>query len=421
MDHTGVDFMQPCKVAYVLFKFPHLTETFVAQEIDAVRRSGTPVKIFSLLPPDPGPVHALSKELARRVEYAPGLLSWRLWWANLYFLLRSPRRFSSLFVELLREPCPVPDFRLKRIAVFFKAVALARRMQGTSVRLVHTHFAWLPGAAARVIAELLNLAYTVTTHAYDIYSIENDLLCFTIRSATHIVTISDYNKGEMLERCPGLDADRISVIRCGVDIDTFKPAPKEADERLVIVSVGSLIEKKGHAYLIRACRQLVDRDVDFECTIIGRGRDEPQLRQLIAENGLGDRVTLAGAKEQSAVLETYRNSDVFVLACVVEKSGRGRDGIPVALMEAMAMQLPVVSTRVSGIPELVRHEETGLLVPPRDEAALADAIERLSRDPELRRRLAERGRERVIEEFEIQKNAGRLVDLFEALIQEREQ
>lgn len=411
--------MRPDTVAYILFKFPHLTETFIAQEIHAVQRRGGAVKLFALLRPDPGPVHALSAGLVEKVRYAPGLMAWRLWAANLYLALRSPRRYVRLLFELLRQPCPVADFRLKRLVIFLKAVALAREIRGSPVRLLHAHFAWLPGAAARIIAELLDLAYTVTTHAYDIYSIENDLLCFVVGGATHVITISEYNKAEMLARCPSLEADRVSVIHCGIDVDTFCPAERRDDGRLNILSVGSLIEKKGHAYLIRACRRLQERGVDFTCTIIGRGRDEPALRQLINACQLEGRVKLAGAQPQSEVLNAFRHSDLFVLACVVDGRG-GRDGIPVALMEAMAMQVPVVSTRVSGIPELVRHEETGLLVPPRDEVALADAIERLARDPELRARLARNGRAWVTEAFEAQRSAGQLVQLFERLIEERE-
>ncbi len=410
--------MEPHEIAYVLLRFPHLTETFVAEEMRAIRDQAAPVRILSLLTPVPGPVHAVSKELIHDAEYAPGLISWKLWWAQIYFILSSPRKYFRLLFELLREPCPARGFLLKRWVIFVKAVALAKQLQGSSIKLLHTHFAWLPGAATRVMAELLNLPYTVTTHAYDIYSIENDLLCLTVRSAAHIVTISEYNKVEMLRRCPGLDAERISIIHCGVDTRRFSPQPHPVNHPLSIVAVGSLIEKKGHQYLVRACRRLKEQGVHFKCTIIGRGKEEANLRQLIADLNLEPCVTLAGAQDQQAVLETYQRSDVFVLACVVDKGG-DRDGIPVVLIEALAMQLPTVSTQVSGIPELVRHEETGLLVAPRDDVALAQALQRLGRDKELRERLAHSGRALVLTEFDIHKNARRLADLFEALIQER--
>jgi glycosyltransferase involved in cell wall biosynthesis len=411
--------MSENKVAYILLRFPHLTETFVAEEINAVNAHGTAVHIFSLLNPIPGPIHPVSRELSKGVTYAPGFLTWQLCWAQLYFLARNPLIYFRLLVELLREPCPVFDFYLKRLVIFLKAVSLAKEIKGTSVKLIHTHFAWLSGAATRVIAELLGLPYTTTTHAYDIYSVENDLLCLTARSAAHIVTISEYNKREILQRCPDLVKSRISVIHCGIDVDTFVPGQRSHNDTVSIVSVGSLIEKKGHEYLIRACGRLKARGLNFKCIIIGRGRDEPQLQKLVAEQSVGDRVTLAGAQEQSAVLETYRSSDIFVLACVVDQ-GKGRDGIPVAMMEALAMELPVVSTHVSGIPELVHHKETGLLVPPRDDAALADAIEELSRAPVLREHMGRNGRALVIDEFEIQKNARRLANLFVELIKEQE-
>jgi len=401
-------------VAYVLFRFPVLTETFVANEIWALRQqAGIKVHLFSLLKPKDEPVHPLSEQLVEHVNYAPDVHTWRLWRAQFHFLVRSPGRYLTLLTELVTQPYPGrrANLFLKRVAVFLKAVALAYELKNTPVRLLHTHFAWLSGAAARIISELLGRPFTVTVHAYDIFSSENDLLCFTTCAASRVVAISEFNRQTVLECCPDVKERIATVIHCGIDVDMFCPMARADAEPLSILSVGSLVAKKGHKYLIQACQQLKANGVDFRCSIIGGGSGEKALEQLIRECELEGLVDLKGPCKQSDVLNAYQEYDLFALACVVLLDG-GRDGIPVVLMEAMAMQMPVISTPVSGIPELVRHGETGWLVPERDATALAEAITRLAADEPLRKRLGRNGRALVEKEFEIRGNAARLADVF---------
>ena len=402
----------PIPVAYILLRFPHLTETFIAEEIRQVQSQGTPVRIFSLLPPRPGPVHPTSQGLLAQVEYAPPLHSPVLWLAQLAVLFTRPRRYLRLLRDLMAPPAPRASWRLKRLAVFVKGVALARRLRGSPVRLVHSHFAWLSAAAALTVSRLLDRPFTVTAHASDIYSPENDLLCLIGGAAARVIAISEHNRQAITALCPAAQG-RITVIHCGIDLARFPPAPPPPDDPVRILSVGSLTEKKGHEYLIRACRLLRDRGLDFRCTIVGRGERRAALARLIDDLALADRVSLAGALEQPQVRQALHRSHLFALACVVARDG-DRDGIPVAMMEALATGRPVVSSRVSGIPELVRHGETGLLVPPRNAEALADALARLIRDRALRQRLGENGRALVAHEFDIRANAARLRSIFNA-------
>ncbi len=413
--------MDTFNIAYILLRFPHLTETFVADEVWEVQQQGVRVNLFSLLKPRQGPVQPTSKRLAEDTHYAPELWSWRLWWAQLYFLARSPSVYLALLTRLVRQPYPKRFLFLffRRMLIFLKAVSLAYELKDTSVKLVHTHFAWLSGAAAWVISKLLDIPFTVTVHAYDLYS-SNDLLRLTVCSAARIVAISEYNKRMVLKMCPGLREGLISVIHCGINLERFAPPARlsnNGQDSLLILSVGSLIEKKGHEYLIQACQQLKAGGVNFRCTIIGQGPREELLRRLVHDWELEGRVVLAGAQPQEDVLKAYCNSDLFVLASVVASDG-DRDGIPVVLMEAMAMQIPVISTRVSGIPELVRHKETGWLVPERDAMAIADAIARLANDDRLRVRLAHNGRALVEREFEIRSNVSQLISVFRQVIGE---
>lgn len=412
----------PLEIAYVLFRFPVLTETFVASEVWALRQQpGISVRLLSLLEPKAGPVHPLAKQLSGDVLYAPTWHSWLLWRAQLYFFVRSPLRYLTLLVLLLGQPYPKQFLGIaaKRVGIFLRAVALARTLRELPVQLIHTHFAWLSGAAARVISQLIGVPFTVTVHAYDIFSTENDLLRFTTSSAARVIAISEFNKQAVLEKCPSVQEESISVIHCGIDLARFSPVPRQDRETLSILSVGSLVAKKGHKYLILACRELAANGVNFTCTIIGGGPNRQELEQLIRESHLEGKVELRGPCLQPEVLRAYHEYDLFVLACVVVSSGN-RDGIPVALIEALATQMPVISTPVSGIPELVRHEETGWIVPQRDALALAEAISRLGSDRELCWRLARNGRALVEQEFDIEFNAIRLGNVFRQVILDRE-
>lgn len=404
-------------VAYVLLRFPFLTETFVADEIWHLKSQGFRVRVLSLLPPRNGAAHRVSSELAKETRYAPEWYSPRLWAAQLYFLLHCPRRYLDLLIRLLRQPrrgAPARTF-LQRMLIFLKAVALALELRKAGIQLVHTHFAWLSGAAAMVISGLLRIPYTVTVHAYDIYA-SNDLLEFVVRSASKVIAISEYNKVQVLAAAPGLSQDSIAVIHCGIDLTMFTPAhPNHREGPLRILSVGSLIEKKGHTFLIGACEELQARGVNLICTIIGQGPQAQAVQELIRARGLEKRVVLAGGCSREEVLQAYCHADLFVLASVVAADG-DRDGIPVVLMEAMAMRLPVISTHVSGIPELVRHDETGWLVPERDARSIADAVLFLSTHGEKSERLACNGRALIEQQFNIRSNVGRLAKEFRTAI-----
>jgi glycosyltransferase involved in cell wall biosynthesis len=411
--------MEVIDVAYVLLHFPHFTETFVAEEIRQVQRQGIRVHLFSLLKPKKGPVHSVSEELAQQVCYAPEIYQLELWIAQLIYLYKAPLMFLQLFWVLLRHPSPGILFHLKRIIIFLKAIWITSQLDGANIQLVHTHFAWLSAAASMIVSEFLDIPFTATTHAYDIYSKKNDLLDLTVKYADCIVTISEYNKHAMLKLIGSMDMEKIEVIHCGIDLDRFNPNGKEfEDEIFEITSVGSLVEKKGHEYLIRACNELKAQGLIFHCVIVGGGPLIQPLSEQIRELQLEESVKLVGRQMQHWVYERMNTSDAFVLACVTSKEG-DQDGIPVAIMEALAMGVPVISTSVSGIPELIHHESTGLIINERDVHALTIALSRLAKDVALRKRLAKQGRITVEDEFDILKTAEKLAALFRRVIEER--
>ncbi len=409
------------KIAYILLHFPYPTETFVAEEIAALRTQGTNVQIVSLLGPGKGVVQPLSQRLLRHTWYAPGLWSPKLWIAQGFFLFQQPRQYAALLSRLIRQPYPKRflPLLLKRLVIFLKAIATAYHLRTSSIQLLHAHFAWLPGAAAWIIARLLGLPFTVTVHAYDLYY-SNDLLTLVIGEAERVIAISEYNREYVMAQgnCP---REAVTVIHCGVNFAEIParttPRRRPPGEPLRILSVGSLVPKKGHAVLISACHHLKQKGYDFTCTIIGDGPQAASLRRQVREKGLQTYVNLLGPRPHPEVMEAYAHHDIFVLASIVTPTG-DRDGIPVVLMEAGAAGLPLISTPISGIPELVRHGQTGWLVPSGDAKALAEAIERLAQDPDLRERLGDNARSLVESEFHLTENARRLLLLFQEVIQQ---
>lgn len=408
------------KVAYILLHFPYLTETFVAEEIQALQTSGVDVQIISLLDAGPGPVQSVSQRLLLHTWYAPGIDAFALWRAQFHYLRRSPGIYLSSLLKLLRQPYKArpPVSFLKRLMTFLKAVAVARHLEGSDLQVLHSHFAWLSGAATWICARLLDLPYTVTVHAFDIYSQKNDLLCLICEEASHVITISDYNRQQIRSLC-GCQLNTISVIHCGVNLESFQEQSQTVAERangsqLKILSVGSLVTKKGHRHLIAACHVLKVQGLDFDCSIIGGGPDEAALRQQIQANGLQEQVRLLGPLSHSDIMAAYQQHDLFVLASVVAPDG-DRDGIPVVLMEAGALGKPLLSTQVSGIPELVIDGQTGMLVPPGDAIALAKAIMIMANDPTLQSTLGSNARELVQAKFNIEGCVQELSRIFHSI------
>jgi len=412
--------MTNLKIAYILFRFPTLTETFIAEEIQKIQTLGVNVQVYSLLPSKENLVHSVSKSILPQTLNVPGIFNPVVWIAQVYYLWRNPRMYFRLLWKLLKQPAKHVTTYLQRLTIFFKSMWVAKELQSHQIHLVHTHFAWLSAAASWVVSQLLDVPFTVTTHAFDIYSERNDLLKLITNQAAKVVTISEHNKNEILRMNPNLIDDNVQVIRCGIDLSFFSKlirSQKTINFPIQITSVGSLIEKKGHEFLIQACANLKKQDIPFQCVVIGSGLQHAFLQNLIQENKLTNDVVLAGKKSQEWVRDRLSQSHLFVLACV-RTGDNDQDGIPVAMMEAMAMGLPVISTAVSGIPELIKHGKTGLIVEERDPESLSKEIIRLCDDPELRRTLSRNGHTLVEQEYNINENVKKLKNVISEVLEE---
>jgi colanic acid/amylovoran biosynthesis glycosyltransferase len=266
--------------------------------------------------------------------------------------------------------------------------------------------------AGLVVGRLTGLPYSFTAHGSDLH-VRRRMLPEKVAEAAFVATVSHDNRRLIVQECGGRFADKVHVVRAGVDTALFAPNGngRRPAGPLRVLCVGTLHEVKGQAHLVEACRLLADAGVDVACRLVGDGPDRAALARRIAAVGLQARVELAGARTRPQVVAELAAADVLAAPSVPTRAGK-REGIPVVLMEAMSCGVAVVASDLSGIPELVEDGVSGLLVAPGDARALADALRRLHDDPALRSRLGRAGRERVLAEFDLERSAAQLARRF---------
>jgi glycosyltransferase involved in cell wall biosynthesis/peptidoglycan/xylan/chitin deacetylase (PgdA/CDA1 family) len=395
-------------VAYVMSRFPKISETFILTEIVSLERRGVRVEVYPLLRERPACVHPEAAEIAGRAHYLP-FLSPAVLASQLYWLGRCPRAYLGALRDVATGTFGSLNFLAGGLAVFPKVAHAARLMQSSGVVHVHCHFASHPALAGLVIHRLTGLPFSFTGHGSDLH-VERRMLPEKVAEAAFVATVSRYNRRIILDECGGRFAHKVHVIHAGVDTALFAPH-RNGNGRpgpLHVLCVGTLHEVKGQAHLIEACRVLAGRGFEIACRLVGDGPDRRMLTRRIAEAGLNGHVVLVGECTRSEVAAELARADVLVAPSVRTRAGK-REGIPVALMEAMSSGLPVVASDLSGIPELVEHGVTGLLALPGDEASLANALGALYEDRTLGPRLGESARERVLADFDAERSVGELV------------
>ncbi len=396
--------MSQTRVGLLLKTFPKLSETFVLEEILGLERLGVPLHIFSLNRPAEDLQHAANASVRARVDYPPAGLG-RRWLAHLTLALRRPLTYlRALAFALVRQ-------RAGAARCFSQAVCMAGPLGRAGITHLHTHFISEPTAVAEILQRLTGVGYSISAHAKDIYLSEPASLKRKMSGARFTVTCTEYNRAHLAGIAD--DSGRVHRMYHGVDLRRFccdEHASKDVPP--LILSVGRLRTKKGFPILIEACRALHRAGLAFRCEIVGYGEERERLASLITQYDLDDCVELCGKMAHEALIERYRAARLFVLPCVVAEDG-DRDGIPNVLLEAMASGVPVVSTDVSGIPEVVVREQTGLSVAANDAHALAQAMRRVLEDPALARRLAHNARRKVEAAFCNDVNLLMLRDLLE--------
>jgi colanic acid/amylovoran biosynthesis glycosyltransferase len=402
------------KVAYIMSRFPKLTETFILYEMLAMRQQGIQVEVYPLLREREDVMHPEAVQFVEVAHFQP-FISLAIARANLHFLLKKPFAYLKTFWDVMRANWGSFNFFMAVIGIFPKSVLFAYQMRADNVQHVHAHFASHPAAAGFIIHRLVGIPYSFTAHGSDLHR-DRHMLPEKVDEAAFVAAISEYNKELIISECRGNYREKVKVVHCGVDTEVFRArsheTPYEKGENpFMILCVGTLHEVKGQAYLIEACHQLQERGFDFECHFVGDGPDKKSLTELVEQAGLSEKVRFHGRLTRDEIARLLLDADVLTAPSVPTRDAR-REGIPVVLMEAMGSGVPVIASKLSGIPELVNNQLTGLLVPPRDAASLADALERYLKDPELRHRLGCAGRETVVREFDLNQNAARLARLF---------
>ncbi len=424
-------------VAYVMNGYPRLSETFITHEIHQLERLGMDLRLYSVKREDEDKVHPVVAAIRAPLTYLPKATSlsgttlarWlgdnlpRFWRAHAQVAWRHPLRWCGALGAALalawrhRGRDEAGRLRLRKVFIkeFLQAGEVAADvMRHDDVGHLHGHFCHGVATITWLASRMTGIGYSFTAHAKDIYQAELNpgrLLERKLGAARFVATCTCANAQVLRGRHPR--PDEVHAIYHGLDTDWFAPASaRAAATPPLILAVGRLVEKKGFDQLIEACARLRDAGVAFGCLIVGeRGSAYESMRRQIAERELAGHVRLHGAVTQDELRAIYARARVFALPCQIMEDG-DRDGFPNVLAESMAMGVPVVSTRISGIPELIDDGVHGLLVEPRDPDALAAALRRVLEDDTLHARLARDGRRRICDRFDSRRTTVALRDLF---------
>ena len=388
------------KILYIVSVLPALSATFIDREIRVLAAAGFDVATVSRATPLPGEVSDEVRNYYCDTLYLDALNVFRKASANIRVLLSKPLQWLSILRLIFTEKeVKSPRDRLRLLAHFVQAGCVYDRYKGSAISHIHAHFLNAPTSIALFLSILTDIPFSFTEHASNIYV---DPLMFRtkLRLCKKVVMISQYNKDFLLSKYGEELEDKIQIIHCGLDPHVYTPIRVKNDRHPVMLAVGRLVAMKGFYFLLQACRLLKDRGVAFNCIIIGDGEEKSTLLRKSIEFGVEDVVTFQGAVVQERVMQFLQEASVFVLPSIITDDGR-RDGIPVALMEAMAMELPVISTNIVGIPELIEDGNEGLLVEQRNPSELAAALEFLLENEHVRKRMGRNGRQKIIDRFNI--------------------
>jgi colanic acid/amylovoran biosynthesis glycosyltransferase len=395
------------RIAYFVSRFPVTTETFIVRELDEIaHRPDVEAEIYSLFPAPPGAVHRLCDRWLERVHRSgPSKALRGLAWC----LMRHPLRTTTAAAQIVWDHRRRPALIGRCLIAFAAAAAHVPAVRRARTTHVHAHFATYPAMAAWLCHRLLGIPFSFTVHAHDIY-VHQLGLRRRIDEAEFVVAISQYNR-RLVEQL-GRGSTPVHVIHCGVDVTDYdyEPRTPPLDGEVRALCVASLEEKKGHRFLFAALASGIPGLERIHLDLIGSGKLTEELEAFAWRLGIAGRVRFLGSRPEHEVAQALREADLFVLPSVLDGNG-DMEGIPVALMEAMASGVPVISSRLSGIPELVRDGETGLLAEPCDVEGIARAIARTIDDPDETGLRVEAARDLVERDFELRKNSARLARL----------
>jgi glycosyltransferase involved in cell wall biosynthesis len=387
-------------------RFPKSSETFIERELEGLRAAGIDFEILPLRRQPGTSLEGGGSSLEDRVHrvggFAPGILT-----DQLRFALTRPGRYLSLWRELPRFHRRPVHGAIRFLGRGLKTVHLARYCRERGITHVHAHWATHPALSAYMIHRLTGIPFSFTGHALDLY-VDQTFLPEKLRAATFVATCNEQNERFLRGIEPRAN---VHVVHHGLPLERY-PVKTDYRDGFRIFTAARLVPKKGLPDLLQAIARLRADGREIDCRIAGDGPERPALEARVAELGIGASVRFTGFLPQGRVIAEMRASDLVVLPSIPRPSG-DRDGIPNVLIEALALGVPVVSTRFSSIPELVGDGREGLLVPPGAPDELAAAIGRIGSDASLQREMGAAGRRKIEREFDVRRTTDQLVALFE--------
>jgi colanic acid/amylovoran biosynthesis glycosyltransferase len=405
------------KIGYLLDSFPSITLTFVLNEITGLIDAGRSVGLISLRRPS-------NDEIVHDQYMKYGLDKKIFYLSSGKYEKESPvtiskEVFKKLFVSRLlnfRERAKLLFLCNNRalgweisLKHFLWSLEIAEIIKNQDIKHLHLHFASPLVELAYVLHRFLGIPYTFTTHANDIFVNPSHLLRKWANSAKTVITVSEFNKRYMNARF-GIPPDKIDIVTYSIYVDKIEVKPKCPNDPFKIVSISRLVEKKGYHYLLEACKILKDRDVNFSCEIRGEGPQKSTLEKIMITNGLQKEVTIGGFVKHEDVFGFITSGSVFVLPCVRARDN-DMDGIPNVLMEAMALEVPTLSTDITGVPELIDDGIDGMIVPQNDPRSLAEAILKIKNDPNFAETIRKNGRKKIQTKFNVARNVKLLYEV----------
>ncbi|MBV5326044.1 MAG: glycosyltransferase family 4 protein [Chlorobium sp.] len=399
--------MKTRAIAYLCSEYPAISHTFIYREIESLRKAGVTVYPASIHKPSNLQVMTSDeREEAARTLMVLSLPIPAMVGAHLHCLLKNPGGYVRMIFAAVKLLTTGPKSPLKAGAYFAEAGILLEWMHRHGVTHIHEHFGNPTALVAMLMKHYGGVSFSISVHGPDIfYIVDTAMLAEKVREAAFVRCISHYCRSQIMRISKPESWKKLHIVRCGVDPDLYVPRAEPVNPVPNMLCVGRLVPAKGQHILLEACILLKKEGVRFQLTFVGDGPDRDSLEQFSALAGLNDMVTFTGALGQDKVRDYYDKADLFVLASFAE-------GVPVVLMEAMAKEIPVISTRITGIPELIEHDCDGLLATPGDAVDLARQIRKLLDDSGLRRELGVAGRKKVVGLYNQHGNNSAMVDLF---------
>jgi len=401
--------MDQPRIAYVLLWFPKPSETFIFREVVNLQKMGHPVQVFTLYGP-------LTQDFSPEMQATPplerlGIPYLASAWRDVFYWWQRQRQTCK---RLAKTVWPRHWRHLEREGESLWGglcgARLARRFVEEKITHIHAPWACGPATAAWVASHLTGIPFSFTGRAHDVFT-PDSLLAAKIRDAL-FVRCESRAVFQHLQELAGGDGDKLRLTYNGVPLTAGDLAAVSMTPPYRLLALGRLVGIKGFAFLIHACRLLKDAGIDFHLTLAGAGAQGWRLRLLARKLGLASQVSFPGFIPYDRVSELFQGADVFIMPSIVVNSGN-RDGLPTVILEALLHRVPVVATDVAGIGEVIEPGETGLLVPPKDPQALANAVMQLLRNRDAALEMAARGRARVLRDFEAERNHRRVWQLFQ--------